>query len=135
MNAAHKVDAILNAWFNYIDLDDYSNAKIEAKSDEIKQHGVSIVGDHVLIEQATFLELRRKKVIVTEGQKGQQEAVWALSFPQVFDVEKGKSYLCPLFSLDITSILKGEHQEQGWNLNNLKLLEAGEKLSYLPWTG
>ena len=135
MNAAHKVDAILNAWFNYIALDDYSNAKIEAKSDAIKQHGVSIVGDHVLIEQATFLELRRKKVIVTEGQKGQQEAVWALSFPQVLDVEKGKSYLCPLFSLDMTSILKGEHQEQGWNLNNLKLLEAGEKLSYLPWTG
>ncbi len=129
MKAAHKVDAILNAWFDYIALDDYSNAKIEVNSDAIKQRGVSIVGDHVLIEQATFLELRRKKVIVTEGQKGQQEAVWALSFPQVLDVEKRKSYLCPLFSLDITSILKGEHQEQGWHLNNLKLLEAGENLA------
>jgi hypothetical protein len=129
LNAASKVDAILNAWFDYIALDDYSNAKIEAKSDAIKQDGVSIVGDHVLIEQATFLELRRKKVIVTEGQKGQQEAVWALSFPQVLDIEKGKSYLCPLFSLDITPILKGEHQEQGWNLNDLKLMEAGDNLA------
>lgn len=75
MNAAQKVDAILNAWLDYITLDDYSNAKIEVNSDAIKQRGVSIVGDHVLIEQATFLELRQKKVIVTEGQKGEQEAV------------------------------------------------------------
>lgn len=126
MNAASKVDAILNAWFDYITLEDYSNAKIEANSDAIKQRGVSIVRDHVLIEQATFSELQQK---ATKGEKGQQEAVWALSFPQVLDVEKGKSYLCPLFSLDITPILKGEHQEQGWNLNDLKLMEAGDNLA------
>jgi hypothetical protein len=126
LNAARKVDAILNAWFDYIALEDYSNAKIEANSDAIKQRGVSIVRDHVLIEQATFSELRQK---ATKGEKGQQEAVWALSFPQVLDVEKGKSYLCPLFSLDITPILKGEHQEQGWNLNDLKLMEAGDNLA------
>ncbi|NMG18454.1 hypothetical protein [Brasilonema bromeliae] len=101
MNAVSKVDAILNAWFDYIALDDYSNAKIEANSDAIKQRGVSLVRDHVLIEPDTFSELRQK---VTQGQKGQQEAVWALSFPQVLDVEKGKSYLCPLFSLDITPL-------------------------------
>lgn len=41
MNAASKVDAILNAWFDYIALEDYSNAKIEANSDAIKQRGVS----------------------------------------------------------------------------------------------
>ena len=29
MNAARKVDAILNVWFDYIALEDYSNAKIE----------------------------------------------------------------------------------------------------------
>jgi hypothetical protein len=126
MMAASKVEGILNAWFDYIALEDYSNAKIEANSDAIKQRGVSLVRDHVLIEQATFSELRQK---ATKGEKGQQEAVWALSFPQVLDVEKGKSCLCPLFSLDITPILKGEYREQGWNIEELKLTEAGKNLA------
>jgi hypothetical protein len=66
LNATRKVDAILNAWFDYIALEDYSNAKIEANSDAIKQSGVSIVRDHVLIEQATFSKLRQK---ITKGKK------------------------------------------------------------------
>ncbi|MEH2160703.1 MAG: AAA domain-containing protein [Nostoc sp.] len=126
MNAASKVDKILNAWFDYIALDDYSNARIEANSDKVKQRGVKLVGDHILIDIATFSELQKK---VNQRQKFQQEAAWVLSFPQVLHVEKGKSYLCPLFSLDVTSILKGEYQEQGWNLDSLTLIEAGQNLA------
>ncbi|MEH1957922.1 AAA domain-containing protein [Nostoc sp.] len=126
MNAGSKVDKILNAWFDYIALDDYSNARIEANSDKVKQRGVKLVRDHVLIEAATFSELQKK---VNQRQKFQQEAAWVLSFPQVLDVEEGKSYLCPLFSLDLTSILKGEYQEQGWNLDSLTLIEAGDNLA------
>ncbi|MDZ7961092.1 MAG: tetratricopeptide repeat protein [Aulosira sp. DedQUE10] len=33
--------------------------------------------------------------------------MWILSFPQVVNVENGKSYFCPLFCLDITSIFQG----------------------------
>lgn len=126
MNAASKVDKILNAWFDYIALDDYSNARIEANSDKVKQRGVKLVRDHILIDIATFSELQKK---VNQRQKFQQEAAWVLSFPQVLDVEEGKSYLCPLFSLDLTSILKGEYQEQGWNLDSLTLIEAGDNLA------
>ncbi len=126
MNVASKVDAIVNAWLDYINLDEYSKARVETNSDKVKQRGVKLVRDHLLIEQATFSELQKK---VKQRQNTLQEAVWVLSFPQVLDVEKGKSYLCPLFSLDVTSILKGEYQAQGWNLDSLILIEAGDNLS------
>jgi hypothetical protein len=122
-----QVDAILNAWFDYIDLDDYSQARIEvADRDKLQMHGITLVGDRVLIQGSIFSELQHK---ATKKQQNQQDSVWVLSFPQIFDVEKGKSYLCPLFSLDVTSILKGDYQEEGWNLDELKLIEAGDNLT------
>jgi ABC-type branched-subunit amino acid transport system ATPase component len=127
LNAASKVDAILNAWFDYIALDDYSNARIEAgKQDIVKQRGVNLTGNNVLIDQDIFSELRQK---VSSWQQKKQETVCSLSFPQILDVDQRKSYLCPLFSLDITSILKGEYKEQGWNIEELKLTEAGDNLA------
>ena len=127
MNAARKVDTILNAWLEYIDLDDYSSARVEAgKHDKVKQRRVNLLGDRVLIEEAIFSELQKQ---VKQGQKPEQDTTWVLSFPQIIDVEKGKSYLCPLFSLDVTPILKGEYQEQGWKLDRLKLTEAGDNLA------
>ena len=127
MDNTAKVDALLNAWFDYIALEDYSNARIEvAHRDKVKQHGIGLVGDSVLIEQAIFEELQQK---VNQRQQGQHEAIWVLSFPQILDVEKGKSYLCPLFNLEVTSILKGEYREEGWNLDELKLTEAGENVT------
>ncbi len=127
MNVASKVDAILNAWFDYIALDDYSNARIEAANqDVVKERGVKLVSDHVFIEPTIFLELQQK---VSKVQQGQQETVWALSFPQCIDADKGKSYFCPLFSLDVTSIFKGEYRQTGWSLDELKLMEAGDNLA------
>lgn len=127
MDNTAQVDAILDAWLDYIDLDDYSNARMEvAKHDKVKQRGSGLVGDSLLIEQAIFEELKQK---VNQRQQGQQEPVWVLSFPQVLDVENGKSYLCPLFNLEVTSILKGEYREEGWNLDELKLTEAGENVT------
>ncbi|BDA67592.1 Superfamily I DNA and RNA helicases and helicase subunits-like [Calothrix sp. PCC 7716] len=126
MNAASKVDAILNAWLDYVDLDDFSNARIEAgKQDIVKQDGVNIIGNNILIDQAVFLELQQK---VTKAQQ-KQETVWSLSFPQVQDVDQERSYFCPLFSLDITPILRGEYKGQGWNIDELKLTEAGENVA------
>ena len=129
MDNAAKVDAILNAWFDYIDLDDYSNARIEADTDnqdKLIKHGIALVDDRVLIPEPVFSELRETTTKKTESQ---QDFVWVLSFPQVFDVEKGTPYLCPLFSLEATSILKGEYRKEGWNLNDLKLTEAGDNLA------
>ncbi|MBF2013979.1 MAG: DNA/RNA helicase [Rivularia sp. T60_A2020_040] len=126
MNTAIKIDAILNAWFNYIELDDYSSARIEAgNQDKVVQRGVSLNGDRVIIDQKIFSDLHSK---VNTKNPYKQDITWVLSFPQVIDPEK-KKYFCPLFSLDITSIFKDEYQEQGWNIEELKLIEAGENLA------
>ncbi|NES80449.1 MAG: hypothetical protein F6K10_02775 [Moorea sp. SIO2B7] len=119
MNATGKIDAILNAWFDYIALNDYSSARVEANNqNSLKQRGVRLLGNHVLIDRTIFSNLQNN---LPRGQQNQKESVWVLSFPQVVDVDKGKSYFCPLFCLDITSILLGAYQEQGWNLDSLTL--------------
>jgi len=126
LNAVRKVDAILKAWLDYIELDDYSNARVEAaEEDEVVLDGVSLDNDRVVIEQPEFSKLQDK---LKPGKKPQQDVTWVLSFPQIIDREK-KKYLCPLFSLDVTSIVKGEYQEQGWNIDQLKVTEAGDNLA------
>lgn len=122
MNKASKVEAILNAWLKFIALEDYSKAKIS--SDAVKQQGVNLKANRVIIGQETFSELQKK---VSKGQSS-QETIWALSFPQICTQEEEKSSR-PLFSLDITSILQGEYQAEGWNINELTLTEAGENLA------
>ncbi|MDY6901169.1 MAG: AAA domain-containing protein, partial [Cyanobacteriota bacterium] len=131
MSVARKLDAIINAWFDYIELDDYSNARVQAdeqarKKGTVYEDGVSLNGDRLLIEQSTFSNLHSK---VNPKNRNKQDITWVLSFPQVIDVDTEKSYFCPLFSLDVTSILKGEYQEQGWNVEELKLTEAGDNLA------
>ncbi len=85
MDNTAKVDAILNTWFDYIDLDDYSNARIEvANRDKLKKDDIRLVGDCVLIPEPIFSELQHK---ATKKQQNQQDSVWVLSFPQTFDVE------------------------------------------------
>ncbi|MEG4534683.1 AAA domain-containing protein [Microcoleus sp. D2_18a_D3] len=126
MNKALKVDKILNAWLEYIALDDYSKAAVSP--DAAKLRGIELQGNRVFIEQTTFLEIQKN---VNTGQSGQQETAWALSFPLIRtqDEDKQKYYLRPLFSLDVTSILKGRYQAEGWNIDDLKLAEAGENLA------
>lgn len=61
MKATRKIDAILNAWFDYIALDDYSNARVEATNNQkiVKQPGVRLLGNHVLIDRDIFSELQK----------------------------------------------------------------------------
>ncbi|UKO99987.1 AAA domain-containing protein [Nostoc sp. UHCC 0870] len=126
MNVASKVDAILNAWLDYVALDDYSKAGIEIGKNPLKLHGISLKGNDIFIEQSTFLELSRT---VTTKKQSQEDEIWVLSFPSIRTQEDGKSYLRPLFSLDVTSVLQGKHQPQGWSIDNLNLIEAGENLA------
>ncbi|WP_260446874.1 AAA domain-containing protein [Nostoc sp. 2RC] len=79
----------------------------------------------IKINQNDFAEIKRK---VSED-TAQEDTIWVLSFPQLSTVNQGKSEYYPLFSLDVTSILKGEYQEDGWNLDNLELVEAGDNLA------
>ena len=70
MDNTAKVDAILNTWFDYIDLDDYSNARIEvANRDKLKKDDIRLVGDCVLIPEPIFSELQHKAT-KNKGLKG-----------------------------------------------------------------
>ncbi|MGM3307206.1 AAA domain-containing protein [Anabaena sp. WFMT] len=123
MKEASKIDAILDAWLEFIALVDFNNATVPGK--EAVLSGVELDGNYVKINKATFSDIKRK---VSE-ETGQEETIWVLSFPQLSKVNQGASEYYPLFSLDVTSILKGEYQEQGWNLEELELVEAGENLA------
>ncbi len=123
MNEASKVEAILDAWLEFIALEDFSNATVPGNQAVLR--GVELVGDYVRIDEVTFSDLQQ----ALEQERGQQETTWVLSFPRISTGNRGQSESCPLFSLDVTSILKGEYREEGWNLNDLKLTEAGERLA------
>jgi len=126
LDNAAKVDKILNAWLEYIALDDYSKAAV--LRDVAKSRGVELQGNSVFIKQPTFSELQQT---VKEGESGQQETAWALSFPLISnqDEDEDNIFIRPLFSLDVTSILKGRYQAEGWNIDDLKLTEAGDNLA------
>lgn len=102
---------------------DLNNAKIPGN--EAVLSGVELDGNLVKINQSNFAEIKRKATEET----GKEDTIWVLSFPQISTVNQGKSEYYPLFSLDVTSILKGEYQEEGWNLDNLDLVEAGDNLA------
>ncbi|WP_225896137.1 AAA domain-containing protein [Dendronalium phyllosphericum] len=123
MNRASKVEVILNAWLEFMALVDLNDAKVTGN--EAVFSGVELDGNLVKINQNIFAEIKRKFSEETD----REDTIWVLSFPQFSTVNEGKSEYYPLFSLDVTSILKGEYQEEGWNLNNLELVEAGDNLA------
>lgn len=124
LNKASKLEAILSAWSDFVTLLDLNNAKVSGN--EIKFNDVKLSENCVLIGRELFADLKRQ---VSE-ESNQEESVWVISFPRLYtDDGKGSSEYYPLFSLDITSILKGEYQENGWSLNSLELTEAGENLT------
>lgn len=123
MATANKAQVILEAWSEFIRLEDMSNAQVSVS--KARTNGVELHGNHVLIEVPLFLELQ--KSYARKGQVNQNPLV--LSFPQLSKVEKGKEFLCPLFSVDITSIFNGPHQADGWNIERFKVAEAGGHLS------
>ncbi len=123
MKKASKVEVILNAWLEFIALVDLNNARVPGN--EAVLSGVELDDNYVKINEITFSNLKRQ---VSE-ETVQEDSIWVLSFPQLSTVSQGASEYYPLFSLDVTSILKGEHQEEGWNLNDLELVEAGDNLA------
>jgi hypothetical protein len=48
LNEASKIDVILDAWLEYVALDDYSNARVEASSNKVQLRGINLVSDNLL---------------------------------------------------------------------------------------
>ncbi|MBW4528493.1 MAG: DUF2075 domain-containing protein [Phormidium tanganyikae FI6-MK23] len=124
LKAADKVDTILDAWLQFIKLEDLSNAKVSI--DDAQYQGVQLAGNTLLLEAQLFSQLQRAKPQITQAQS---EVTWVLSFPQIQKVEEGKSKFCPLFSVDVTTIFQGSYQPKGWDVRNFEMAEAGENLA------
>ena len=58
MNKASKVETILNAWLEFIDLVDLNNAKVSRNTAVLS--GVKLVGNHVQINRSDFSDLKRE---------------------------------------------------------------------------
>lgn len=115
-----RANAILDAWLQFIQLEDFSSSQVN----DIKSKDVTISNDNIVIGRQLFLELQKAHNVKKIG----QAIPWVLSFPQIFTVEYGKKKFCPLFSLDVTAILTGNYQADGWNIDELELSEAGSNL-------
>jgi KaiC/GvpD/RAD55 family RecA-like ATPase len=124
LDATSKVDTILDAWLQFIRLEDLSNAKVPLK--DAKCSDIWLTGNTLKVEKELFSKIKRAN---SSQSSEQQDKTWVLSFPQVNKVEKGKSMLCPLFSLDVTAIFKGDYYTEGWNIEAFEMAEAGENLA------
>lgn len=123
MSVPKKADRILDAWLDFIQIENHSNAQVPEEDTELDK--ISLRQNHVLIDEAVFLD-RKRTYRLDQGRSN--TSPWVLSFPQIYKVEKGKSALCPLFSLDISPILSGDHQVEGWDVGQLPVTEAGGNL-------
>ena len=73
-----KINKILDAWLEYIALEDYSSARVEvARQDEILNRScLSLEGNYILIDENYFLEVQQ--TLQTEP-PSQQDVIWGLS--------------------------------------------------------
>ena len=126
LNTASKVEAILDAWLQFIRLEELSSA--EVPSDEAEYNNIKLSSNNLLIEENLFARLQGSYAL---GKRGQQEITWVASFPQIYRVEDGKSVFYPLFSLDVTPIIRGSYQAQGWSVEDFDMVEAGKNLALL----
>lgn len=123
-----KVDLILDAWLQFIQIKTHSEAQVPKK--DTKLENIYLRKDNVLMRETLFLQ--KKKTYEFNKRMARDQAnnavPWVLSFPQIYTVDEGKSSFCPLFSLDISPILSGEYQPEGWDISQLPMTEAGENL-------
>ena len=121
-----KVNILLEAWLRFLDLEELSQQL--PQDQEARLDGISITGDRLCLAAPLFDEMQNS---VRAGQRRQTDAIWVLSFPQIYQVEQGSQKFYPIFSVNITPILEKSYQAQGWNLKELQFMGAGKSLSVL----
>ena len=111
--------AFLEAWLDYIKLEEMTAAEVErgrGPSQRVYDEQLSIVGNKLVVEQALW---RTLKAAAT----AQDQAQLALSGPRFYLVRgKGaaqKIKYLPLFTIDVTSLLKGPYRKGGWDVTSL----------------
>jgi hypothetical protein len=113
---------ILQAWLEYLRLEDLSNAEVD-KGTGIYQcvfdEEVQVVGNKVLLSRTLFARLKQMAQH-SRDRNHLEESQIALALPAIYRVRgKGKDQRLkyyPLFTIDLSWILKGTHRQGGWSL-------------------
>lgn len=122
MSNFSKIRAILEAWLDYIHLEDLSNAEVEVGKEEkqkIWDKEIQLVGDQFLLPQSLFQKFKKPSQELAEAGKEQDFQI-ATAFPQIYRVEKGERKFKPLFTIDISSLFSGRYRSRGWDLTEFE---------------
>lgn len=114
-----RTPELIEAWLDYIQLEEMTAAEVErghGPGQRVYDEQLSIVGNKLVVEQALW---RTLKTAAT----AQDQAQLALSGPRFYLVRgKGaaqKIKYLPLFTIDVTSLLKGPYRKGGWDVTPL----------------
>ncbi|BAY67138.1 superfamily I DNA/RNA helicase (plasmid) [Calothrix brevissima NIES-22] len=121
MLESEKLIQIVQAWLSYIRLEELTQAEVERSSDiysKVVDKGVQLVGNKLLLDSEVFTRFQQQQQAAKRGNKN--DVQMAVAFPQIYIIQgKGKEqklkYL-PLFTIDISPILKGNYRKTGWDL-------------------
>ena len=125
MDITSKVNTLLDAWLQFVKAEDLSGIE---NPEERRSDNVNLLENRLLLTEPLFNELQKSLRSVDNKQS---DVIWALSFPQVYKESSNKTVLYPLFSLDVTPILQGRFQVQGWEIEQFRFMEAGKTLTTL----
>ncbi len=117
-----KFTQIIQAWLAYIRLEELTQAEVERGSDvypKVLDKGVQLVGNKLMLDGEVFKQFQQQQQAAAKRGKP-NDFQMAIAFPQIYLIQgKGKEqklkYL-PLFTVDISSIFKGNHRKTGWDL-------------------
>jgi AAA domain len=117
-----KIRAILSTWLDYIRLEDLTNAKVDAVKYEIPyvwDKGVSLLGERLIIEKTLFKTLKQEFETYEKQDKLEDYQI-AVAFPTIVQFENNLRKFHPLFTIDISSTLRGNYLAKGWDLTNFE---------------
>jgi energy-coupling factor transporter ATP-binding protein EcfA2 len=118
MSETAKIKMLLQAWLDYIYLEELSNASIDAITplgQNTWDKGVSIVGDNLLLSKSLFQELKEQYFSASDRQN-KPETKLALALPQIYKVSKNQRQFRPVFTIDVSSLFLGKFRKMGWDL-------------------
>jgi hypothetical protein len=121
-----KITSILEAWLHYIQLEDMAQAEVSGK-DINDEEEITLSGDCLFMSQSAYDKLQDKKA----KEKNPDEFVLALSFPQIYYIEKGERKFTPMFGLIITEILSEGYKLEGWDLSKCEFQPVTKNLEHL----
>jgi hypothetical protein len=113
-----QIRALLKAWLDYIQVENLSNAKVEADDSEypnIWDSLVNLVGDKLLIDESLFKKIKQPLKSAKNKEQTKLPSI-AVAFPQLYLVESNRRQFRPLFTINVSPIFEGNYRSSGWDL-------------------